>query len=355
MQRAFLMLFAMATGSASAAQRGAGYYVAGNASTAAGTRCVPPALERCIGYDDTLGSTRCGAGFDQAIFACASCAEGFYRGVGGACPKCPSVDFTGALVIPTLVSFVGALLVFALLASAKFVVLLISELCEHGVDVTPVVLKAAALQAAKEANFLTASFALAVIGAAQLLASINVAARGAVPPLFTHASTALRTFLLIPPFVHPECIRGVGFGWDSAVLVGGIALALVDGAGHVRALRPEQLICGWRCCHNKRGAARACALVCRDRVTPFARYAISVLLVVGYAAITDTALAMFACAPSSALRNGALGLVRDPTTSCFDAAHTFSFVAGVVAFALVSVLWPIATLLLLVRRFAIRR
>jgi hypothetical protein len=37
MQRAFLMLFAMATGSASAAQRGAGYYVAGNASTAART------------------------------------------------------------------------------------------------------------------------------------------------------------------------------------------------------------------------------------------------------------------------------------------------------------------------------
>ena len=355
MQRVLLVLAAAVVGQASAAQRGPGYYVAGNASIAVGTRCAPPAVERCLGFDPSLDATRCGEGFEQATFGCASCGKGFYRGIGGACPKCPSVDFSGAFVIPILVNLGGALLVFALLASAKFAVLLLSELCEHGVGVTPVVLKAAALQAAKEARLATSSFALAVIGAAQLLASINVAAQGAVPLVFTHVSNSLRTFLLIPPFFHSECIRDFGRSWDNAILIGGIALVLLDSAGHVRALRLEQLICGWRCCHNKRGTARVCALVCRDRVTPLARYTISVLITVSYVAVTDTALSTFACAPSSALRNEELGLVRDPTTSsCFNAAHGFSFAMGVIAFALVSVLWPITTCLALVRRFASR-
>ena len=52
-----------------------GFYVASELSVAA-QPCLPPATDRCMGWDASLGGTACGPAYWQGSALCASCATG---------------------------------------------------------------------------------------------------------------------------------------------------------------------------------------------------------------------------------------------------------------------------------------
>ena len=331
-------------------------------------RCSPPALVRCTGYDAALGTTRCGVGYDQTTIGCEVCGRGYYKDIGGTCTQCPSSDLMGAYLLPAALNFGTVSLLFPLLALAKFTILAISLACE--MEETKVELgkaettskwaiaKGVIMVAGKETLLQTAQFVLSTFGAVQLVATVNNAASGVAPPAFKQLSTALRTFLFIPPMVRAECVVDgfdAGLYPDIAILIIGLLLVLFDGMGHVRWLRLEQVVFGWRCCHNKRDPVRKVALVLRDTITPFLRYGISTLLSMGYVKVTETALDMLACVQPVLGDGSTLALVRDPETTCFEGEHTAAFILALLAISLVSVIWPIANLVRMVKRFAMPR
>ena len=54
-------------------------------------RCLPPQLERCVGYDaDDPLATTCGQGYSE--WACSACADEFYPDASGACRPCPDEE-----------------------------------------------------------------------------------------------------------------------------------------------------------------------------------------------------------------------------------------------------------------------
>ena len=200
----------------------------------------------------------------------------------------------------------------------------------------------------------TGRFLLEIVAMVQLVASVNDAASGNVPEPLRTVSTALRAFLLDPPYVHPDCLPGGtrDFATESAILGAGIALTLLDLLfGHVRWLRIEQLVCGWKCFGASKSAA---ARFARQRVTVWIRYAAASLLCVVYVKVSKTALDMICCRASFAL-DGRVGLISDQAVPCFTAEHVPVFVLGVAAFALVTLVWPFANLMLLCRKLALHQ
>jgi hypothetical protein len=65
-------------------------YWSSSASSATVTRCRQPASLRCTGWNASLGSSACGAGYLQGSDACGACDSGYYAATDGTCSACPT-------------------------------------------------------------------------------------------------------------------------------------------------------------------------------------------------------------------------------------------------------------------------
>jgi hypothetical protein len=85
--------------------------------------CSSPAVDRCKGWDATVGRSACGSGYSG--YTCAACASSYYTTFDGVCNACPSTGSFWEKMLPY------ALLVGAALGVAAFafaLVLLVSKL-----------------------------------------------------------------------------------------------------------------------------------------------------------------------------------------------------------------------------------
>jgi hypothetical protein len=88
-----------------------GFYGDGTSPTV--YACLPPAAERCQGWDVGMNAVYCGSGYLQSTPGCGTCGSGFFRSVAEACAACPDVDNAWSVVQLPL-AFVGGVLGVAL-------------------------------------------------------------------------------------------------------------------------------------------------------------------------------------------------------------------------------------------------
>lgn len=69
--------------------------------------CPAPAIERCTGWNDALGTVLCGQAYKQLSPACSACAVGWYPARDGSCSACPGTSGLGALA-RAILAFAGA-------------------------------------------------------------------------------------------------------------------------------------------------------------------------------------------------------------------------------------------------------
>lgn len=80
--------------------------------------CRPPALERCVGWDDAAGAVRCGVPYSPQSLGCGACAVGWYPSHDGSCSRCPASDSLApvaraiGLFIAAALTVVGSVLFF---------------------------------------------------------------------------------------------------------------------------------------------------------------------------------------------------------------------------------------------------
>jgi len=51
--------------------------------------CSPPATDRCVRWNVSLGTTQCGLGYLQYSYRCSVCSRGHYVTNDGSCSPCP--------------------------------------------------------------------------------------------------------------------------------------------------------------------------------------------------------------------------------------------------------------------------
>jgi hypothetical protein len=323
-------------------------------------RCAAPAEQRCADYSATLGRTECGEGY--AGLACGACKEGYFR-EHGVCQVCTASGLFDAVAVPLAWNAGCGSLLYPFVVSAKFIALFISLLAGRSggavddLSTVKQLLKENAKELLQEAALQSAKFLMHMLVSVQLIATVNVAATPiSNSNVLRVTSDALGIFLFQMPLVHPECVSkasgaALDFAAQSAILGGGLLFVLLDvGVAVLPVLRPEHLCCGWRCCGRRINSVR---VFTRTHITPFLRYGISAVLSLGYGLFVVTALEMIVCEPSAVL-DGALGLVSNPTVACFTGSHTSIFILALVVYVLVGIVWPFVSAGVIVRFFVCR-
>ena len=310
------------------------------------SRCAPPALQRCLGYDASVSGTRCGAGFVQGSVGCNACAKGYFVSLG-TCEACPTADFNGAVLMPALANLAGGAAIFFAIFGAKLIWMLVSAACdptdERSVGVV-------AFDALRQTMF----FVVATVVALQMLASVVVGATGDAPANMRWLALSLGAFVFEPPMVNPECVDG----FDTtelvqlAVMFGGIAVAALDKTLQLLPwLRAESLCFGWKCC-SKLAPLTFMRRLCFTLGTPFLRYFLSTGLTVAYVRVVRVAMTVLDCSPSEEL-GGAYALDTHARTACFGAEHAPLWTLGLITLVAVGIVWPALTLWYLTQRFTL--
>ena len=75
--------------------------------------CEPPAIERCIGFNETTQNTLCGIGYTSVL--CSRCSNNFYEAPSKKCLKCPASENNYDALLDALWPFCTVLIMCSLI------------------------------------------------------------------------------------------------------------------------------------------------------------------------------------------------------------------------------------------------
>ena len=88
-------------------------------------RCSEPALDRCLGWNASLNSVQCGAGYLQSSVGCGGCNDGWYPEFDGTCTRCPpdataQTALTACLLVVSIILVSLCVVALTIVAVAQF-------------------------------------------------------------------------------------------------------------------------------------------------------------------------------------------------------------------------------------------
>lgn len=278
--------------------------------------CPPPSKQRCVGWDGSTLSTRCGQGYAQGTHLCRACAKGWFNTMSNrTCQPCAALvqdgpqgeDAAAAAAAGHARGESSEEIGWALMAFG-FVI----------VSLTALVFVIASRMGGDRSTGL--SRALAVLFYAlvslQLISQVGKQATGFEHPIvlrlywWLSVLSSLDTSESIPT----ECMD-VPYFWSNLTMAGALSvLGLWLVMMWIPACRPERGCGGMCCCSSQR---RDCV---RKRVTPqIRRYNLSLLILL-YAVVARTAINSVHCVDDG-ISGGRLVQAINPRVVCWENPH----------------------------------
>jgi len=245
------------------------------------TPCPWPSLQRCLGWDASIGAVRCGRSYKPLSPSCASCDTGYFAKDDGTCGSCPSSSALGPLLRAALQLLGGLMAVFLVV----FVV---------GVGIARVVGGTVAATISRSIDLL-----VWMVVVLQLLAQVGKAAVAGLPAELGVLFSSLAAFQFEGIALPSACWNAYAFRNEVAemlaalVLVALIAALVLSGRhGGTQRAATNTASCKLPGCGRFGSAFASLSSMALRRRLLMLTFTTTTLL---YATVTNTALRLVVC------------------------------------------------------------
>jgi hypothetical protein len=338
-------------------------------------QCKNPS-SRCTGYDILLGMSGCAVGYSPISIACSSCAPDYYPLIDGTCVECPNMMATSKLqsimiLLEPLFIFIGCLL-----GGAVAVILIMYGIIKFWGGTI------------KNGLYLTVTFIIWLFNCVQVMSQATLAASPGLPPILQSYLNVVSLFLFTGLTGNPACAGPNGpfiftnFEFGLVLLLQGLLILLMIqhfyfNRGNVDVVKVDkQVTCSNWFSRNKGGMFYILFAVL-SLVYPLIANSVLSLLACSTVPMTPRAYLLLDGDGTTLLKNGIPAsyaadmadlmvenvvdpyanmvipvsvLTKDPFIVCYEGVHKIEAYYGIFMMIWYLLLFPIATLTILLTR-----